>query len=64
MTSVKRKSTKASWSSNRELPKSFAPAEKVERKNGIGEELDEEVEEPREGSRGRPSKLTVWPAWR
>ena len=28
------------------------------------EELDEEVEEPREGSRGRPSKLTVSPAWR
>ena len=35
MTSVKRKSTKASWSSNREQPKSFAPAEKVERKNGV-----------------------------
>ena len=35
MTSVKRKSTKASWLSNREQPKSFAPAEKVERKNGV-----------------------------
>ena len=35
MTSVKRKSTKASWSSNREQPKSSAPAEKVERTNGV-----------------------------
>ena len=28
------------------------------------EELDKEVEEPCDGSRGRPSKLTVSPVWK